>query len=718
MTFPICRHFLIFSLLLCLSGGMAAQSDVDSLTKLLQKAPADTHRVSLLYELAWEMIDSRTDVAEQKLLEALKLAQRLKYRAGEANAWNGLGVVKENQDSSASAIECYQKSLALRTDLGDDKGAAKASSNIGKVYETMGDFDKSLRYQRDALYIYEQIKDTAATARAHYGLGYLLQEMGLYPEAYDQVNLYREYVENQNDTEGKARAYSLLGHIRFELEKFGESQRWYEQALKIRETLADSAYLADALSDLANVLDETDTIHAGVAIPYYMRSLAIREALGDQSGMAAVYNNLAGAYKHLKQFDKGLYYLSQSRRIRIQLDDQPGLMETYNTYGDLLFGQNKYKESLQYVDKYYQIADHIKDEKYIQKAYKDFAKLYASLGDFKKAYQYRVQYDELRYKRLNERSARDIERKEMLFSDGRRQREIEQQQHQLALRDADLALRDADLALRDADLARSRTIGIALIGGAILLILLVGLLLNRNRLRARTNRELATKNKTIESERQRADDLLKNILPEKTAAELKLHNTVQPVRYESVTVLFTDFKGFTTIAELVPPEELIAELDECFRLFDKIILKFGLEKIKTIGDSYMCAGGLPVVNDTHAVDMVNAAIEMQRGLQSMMLRKRAAGKPEFEMRIGINTGPVVAGVVGSHKFAYDIWGDTVNTAARLEQGSAEHKINISEATYQLVRHQFNCTYRGKLAAKNKGEIDMYFVEYEAIDTSV
>lgn len=704
MTFPNCWRFLILPLLLCLSGGMAAQSVADSLTKLLEKAPADTHRVSLLYDLAWDIMDTRTNEAEQRLLEALKLAQQLKYNAGEANAWNGLGVVKENQDSAAKAIEYYQKCLMLRNESGDDKGAAKAYSNIGKVYENIGDFDKSLEFQREALQIYEQIKDTAAAARAHYGLGYLLQEMGLYPEAYDQVNLYREYVENQNDTKGKARAYSLLGHIRFELEKFGESQRWYEQALKIREMLADSAYLADALSDLANVLDEADTARTGMAIPYYVRALAILKARDDQSGLAALYNNLADAYKHLRQFDKGLYYLGESQRIRAELDDQPGLMETYNTYGDLLFGQRKFKESLRYVDAYYKIADHIKDEKYIQKAYKDFAKIYAALGDYKKAYQYRVQYDELRYKRLNETSARDFERKEMLFSDGRRKREIERQQHLIEL--------------NKADLARSRTIAIALIGGAILLILLVGLLLNRNRLRARVNRELAAKNETIERERARADDLLKNILPDKTAEELKLHNTVQPVRYDSVTVLFTDFKGFTTIAELVSPEALIAELDECFRLFDAIMLKFRLEKIKTIGDSYMCAGGLPVANDTHPVDMVNAAIEMQRAVQAMMLRKRAAGKPEFEMRIGINTGPVVAGVVGSHKFAYDIWGDTVNTAARLEQGSASHKINISAATYELVRHQFECTYRGKLAAKNKGEIDMYFVEYEAIDTNV
>jgi adenylate cyclase len=153
----------------------------------------------------------------------------------------------------------------------------------------------------------------------------------------------------------------------------------------------------------------------------------------------------------------------------------------------------------------------------------------------------------------------------------------------------------------------------------------------------------------------------------------------------------------------------VAELDQCFRLFDAITVRHGLEKIKTIGDAYMCAGGLPIPNDTHPVDAVEAAVAMQAGLQELMQKNKEAGRPVFEMRIGIHTGPVVAGVVGSHKFAYDIWGDTVNTAARLEQTGEPGRINISEATYQRVRHRFECVYRGKFPAKNKGEMDMYFV---------
>ena len=158
------------------------------------------------------------------------------------------------------------------------------------------------------------------------------------------------------------------------------------------------------------------------------------------------------------------------------------------------------------------------------------------------------------------------------------------------------------------------------------------------------------------------------------------------------------------------PGDLVRELDEYFRLFDAIVLRHGLEKIKTIGDAYMCAGGLPEPNETHAQDTVRAALEMQQTIRALAKKKAAEGKPFFEMRIGINTGPVVAGVVGSHKFAYDIWGDTVNTAARLEQGSEPGKINISETTWEKVRQAYSCKFRGKLPAKNKGEIAMYFVE--------
>jgi class 3 adenylate cyclase len=214
----------------------------------------------------------------------------------------------------------------------------------------------------------------------------------------------------------------------------------------------------------------------------------------------------------------------------------------------------------------------------------------------------------------------------------------------------------------------------------------------------------------IEKQRDESNHLLLNILPEAVADELKTTGKATPQSYDMVTVMFTDFKGFTKIAEKLTPEQIVAELDRCFLAFDEILERFEMEKIKTIGDGYMCAGGLPISNKTNPIDAVRAGLAMQEFMYKLKVEKEAKGEPVWELRLGIHTGPVVAGVVGKKKFAYDIWGDTVNVASRMESSGETGKVNISGATYEYVKSYFNCTHRGKVMAKNKGEIDMYFVE--------
>ena len=204
--------------------------------------------------------------------------------------------------------------------------------------------------------------------------------------------------------------------------------------------------------------------------------------------------------------------------------------------------------------------------------------------------------------------------------------------------------------------------------------------------------------------------MLRNILPDEVAQEIKMYGRSMPKTFSMVTVMFTDFKDFTHVSQNISAELLVAELDYCFSAFDKIIQKFKIEKIKTIGDAYLCASGLPVSNFTHAIDMAAAAIELRNFMQQRKKEKEAKGEIPFEIRIGIHTGPVVAGIVGVKKYAYDIWGDTVNVAARMEQHSDAGKINISGSTYELIKNKFKCVHRGKIQAKNKGEIDMFFIE--------
>ncbi|MEM8908166.1 MAG: adenylate/guanylate cyclase domain-containing protein [Bacteroidota bacterium] len=262
---------------------------------------------------------------------------------------------------------------------------------------------------------------------------------------------------------------------------------------------------------------------------------------------------------------------------------------------------------------------------------------------------------------------------------------------------------EVDLLNQEKKIQRYVVIGIGL--ALLFIVLLAVSLFKRNQFMKQTNEIIA-------AEKKRSDDLLKNILPEETAKELKENGIVKAKQFEHVSVLFTDFKEFTKRSENLDPEVLVESIDFYFSKFDEIIDKYGLEKIKTIGDAYMCAGGLPFPTEDHAVKICQAALEI---IEFVRKTKRSINHKlaKFDIRIGINTGAVVAGVVGTKKFQYDIWGDAVNTASRMESSSEVGKINISESTYNLLKQYdvFEFTPRGALEAKGKGKIAMYFVEY-------
>lgn len=220
---------------------------------------------------------------------------------------------------------------------------------------------------------------------------------------------------------------------------------------------------------------------------------------------------------------------------------------------------------------------------------------------------------------------------------------------------------------------------------------------------------LRQKNYEINMAKQKSDELLLNILPETIADELKEFGRTTPFRHNQATVMFTDFKGFTKYSEKHSPEELVHLVDHYFRAFDQIVARHHIEKIKTIGDAYMCVCGIPQPNEQHAATMIRAAFEFQEFVIATAAEKQKQQLPYLEMRIGIHSGPLVAGVVGSRKFAYDVWGDTVNIAARMEQSGETNTINVSESVYELAQNEFEFTHRGQIEAKNKGKLNMYFV---------
>lgn len=212
----------------------------------------------------------------------------------------------------------------------------------------------------------------------------------------------------------------------------------------------------------------------------------------------------------------------------------------------------------------------------------------------------------------------------------------------------------------------------------------------------------------VEKEQKENEKLLLNILPVSVSEELKSFGKASPTEFESASVLFTDFVGFTKIAEKMNPPELIAELDLCFSFFDQVCKKYNLEKLKTIGDSYMCVGGVPIQNNTHSEDAVSAALEIQKFMKEMKTEREEVGKNFWEIRIGIHSGPLVAGIIGSTKFSYDIWGSTVNIASRMESAGTAGKINVSEAVKKLTENKFVFEPRGRIKTK-ESEFEMYYV---------
>ncbi|MDH4262745.1 MAG: hypothetical protein OEV78_06865 [Spirochaetia bacterium] len=240
-------------------------------------------------------------------------------------------------------------------------------------------------------------------------------------------------------------------------------------------------------------------------------------------------------------------------------------------------------------------------------------------------------------------------------------------------------------------------------------------LLERNYKRTKAKEDSLTrliedKSREIFHEKEKSESLLLNILPHSIVEELKKSEEVKPLNYSSATILFSDFVGFTKIAETTPPEKLVKNLDYCFSRFELISEKLNIEKIKTIGDAYMCAGGLPVANRTHSVDACLTALKMMDFVRRWNLARENKGLKRWDIRIGINTGPCIAGIIGKKKFAYDVWGDAVNIASRMESSGLAGEINLSESTKNIVDQFFVTEPRGFVMCKNKGEMAMFLLK--------
>ena len=539
--------------------------------------------------------------------------------------------------------------------------------------------------------------------------GYALYNQGKYAESYAsllQALQMAENIENENKTwfqnsypffltssnSGKARLVILENihqDIGITIGLTGNIEQiiyHYNEARKIAEEIGDTSVLGIIYMNLGvfyyTYLNKVDS-----ALLMEKNAMRIFEATGVKEYVWGVYMNLGDIYLREGEIDSALHCYHKGINSAIEQNNPRGLVWNYKGLTDLFLLQKDRDSSLYYA------------KKFLQKLYEsDLANLGTAYQNLYESYKLNDQVDSaFKYQGLALTYKDSAYSKTIENLAGFQKLYLEEQIRVQKLKE--------EKALSDA-----RTRNYALLAGLGVL-LLIGLMIYRNfRQQQKANKVLADKNEMITQSQKRSDELLLNILPFEVAEELKLTGRCQAKTYSMVTIMFADFKDFTSVSEMVSAELLVDEINYCFSAFDLILPNYGVEKIKTVGDAYICVGGMPTLNFTHTTDVINAAIEIRNFMLQRKKEKEAKGEIPFELRIGIHTGPVVAGIVGVKKYAYDIWGDTVNLSARMESSSEAGRINISGATYSLVKDKFKCTYRGKIQAKNKGEVDMYFVE--------
>jgi class 3 adenylate cyclase len=610
---------------------------------------------------------------------------------------------KEPDTASVNAMLQESKDL-LKTDIGKaiskateagevaDKisypqGKALALKNIGIGYFRQGNYLETLNNWFESLAIFESIDDQT-------GIANLLNNIAA--------------VYNIQGDDAKSLEYSL-------------------RSLKISEKLGDKLRILSALNTIANVYNSKPATK-DTALGYLLRALPLCEEIGDKDSYGIIAENIGEIYYDKKDDVKALEYFNKSikalgntgtspfayngiaklylrkgntdealkyNNIALDIAQKTGgkihIMQSLFEIANVYVKKNDLSTALDYYNRSEVMAKELGSKTDLQKLYEKMSETYQKIGDYNKAYSYQKELGSIKDSLFNENTEKKLGALQFEFDLEKKQNEI------------NLLTKDKNLQI--VQTKRQKFAKNAFMIGLFLAFIIALLIF-------RSYREKVKTHKIVDKQKNEIEHLLLNVLPKEVARELQVTGHATPRHYDSVSVMFTDFKGFTLLTDHMSPEELVAELDACFNVFDEIIEKNNLEKIKTIGDSYMCAGGIPTPDQLHVLRIVKAGLEIQDYVSQFNERRQEKGFEPWYVRIGIHVGPVVAGVVGKKKYAYDIWGSTVNIASRMESNGEPGKVNISSAAYELVKDYYQCKYRGKISAKNIGEIDMYFIEHE------
>ncbi|MDB5263418.1 MAG: adenylate/guanylate cyclase protein [Adhaeribacter sp.] len=550
------------------------------------------------------------------------------------------------------------------------QGTAKLELLRNLSFNEVNDLELALKYAEELISLSRQAQNHLYLHRGYMQKGNKKRLLGDLEEA---LNAYFKSGESARRAKfflGESSAYSAIGDVYSISNNQANAMLYYDKAIVTLRQSNDSVALGTAILNAGDEYLNHKNYHS--ALSYFKESESIFEKMNYDIGKAYSLGNSGMVYANIGKTLLAEKSINEAIDILKELEDYYPICVYLLSMTDIYLEKGDEATALDYATRSLKLAQQYRLKEQIGDANLKLSELYEKEGNHVVAFEYYKNHIIYRDSVNNITSVQKM-------ADLRTDYEVSQKQIEVDLLNQ-----------------QKRNQQIILFSLFIILCLTTIIL-----------GTLYWYYKTISREKKRSDNLLLNILPAETAHELKQNGKVAATRFNQATVLFTDFVGFSKLAEYIEPEQLVKSIDFYFQGFDEITTRYGLEKIKTIGDSYMCASGLPTPNQTPVRNVIQAAKEM-----CDLVRKELTaldGLNHFEMRIGIHTGPVVAGIVGIKKWQYDIWGDTVNIASRMESMSKPGRVNLSETTYHEIKDEFPCEYRGEIEVKNRGFLKMYFL---------
>ncbi|MBL7999164.1 MAG: tetratricopeptide repeat protein [Candidatus Kapabacteria bacterium] len=588
--------------------------------------------------------------------QALTLAERIESKKLQAKTLGNIGTVHANLSDYSRALEYYDKGLALHEELGNKAGMAAHLGNIGNVHANLSDYSCALEYYGKALALNEELGNKAGVASNLGNIGLVHQNLSDYTRALEYSGKALALDEELGDKAGVAIWLGNIGNVHWHLSDYALALEYYGKALALNEALGNKAGMASNFGNIGLV--HWHLSDYALALEYYGKALALNEELGNKRGVASNLGNIGIVYHSLSDYPRALDYYGRALALAEELGDKAGVARHLGnigaTYAQQDFEGYNPEKAEECLLRSINLITEIGDKAALIEFHKNLSDLYEQEQRLEDAFTHFKKHIAIK--------------EEVNVEEVKKQEAIREQRRQAAEREKEI------------EIERTR----------------------------------ATAEKRI----------LNNILPEEITQRLiKGENPIADT-FDCVSILFMDIVDFTKLSTTISAQQLVHLLNAIFSSADAVMREFGLEKIKTIGDAYMAVAGAPIMQEDHAHRAANAALKLLEVMKNLEVtfpdslgdKSWIASLPEIHVRIGVHCGPAAAGVVGENKFLYDLWGDAVNTASRMESHGEAGRIHVSDDFRNLListplnEQAITFIPRGELDIKGKGMMKTYFLE--------